>query len=309
MDMPKVSVIVPVYKAEAYLKRCIDSILAQTFTDWELLLVDDGSPDRSGEICDEYAAADSRIRVLHKENGGVSSARNLGLDNMQGEYVTFVDADDWIDIDTFEICMNEIICKRLDVLQYSWKRVNDKGQVLMQKIIKSDVLGVEDFMNNANFNVCVGGSFIKADIIRERQMRFNVKLKLAEDQIFILTALSFAQRIQAIQNPFYNYFYNSDSATNNTKLSDIENGMSALIKLKSEYPVFTKHCDSMILNFTMNALEKNDVQLARLICLFNSAHISTQKMSDKHIKLFLLLDKINRYMAFWILNKMFSWNK
>ena len=78
--MPKVSIIVPVYKAEKYLNRCVDSILAQTFTDWELLLIDDGSPDRSGEICDEYAKKDSRIRVIHKENGGVSSARQRGLD-------------------------------------------------------------------------------------------------------------------------------------------------------------------------------------------------------------------------------------
>ena len=82
--MPKISIIVPVYKAEQYISRCIDSILAQTFTDWELLLVDDGSPDRSGEICDEYAKKDKRIRVFHKENEGVSSVGNLGLDNVRG---------------------------------------------------------------------------------------------------------------------------------------------------------------------------------------------------------------------------------
>ena len=85
MNMPKISIIVPVYKAEKYLNRCVDSILAQTFTDWELLLIDDGSPDRSGEICDEYAKKDSRIRVIHKENGGVSSARQRGLDESIGE--------------------------------------------------------------------------------------------------------------------------------------------------------------------------------------------------------------------------------
>ena len=92
--MPKVSIIVPVYKAEAYLHRCVDSILIQTFEDFELILIDDGSPDRSGEICDEYAAKDPRIRVFHKENGGVSSARNLGIENMIGEFVSFIDADD-----------------------------------------------------------------------------------------------------------------------------------------------------------------------------------------------------------------------
>ena len=93
---PKISVIVPVYNAEKYLHRCIDSILSQTFTDFELLLIDDGSKDGSGAICDEYAAKDNRVRVFHKENGGVSSARNLGLDNACGEWVTFVDADDYV---------------------------------------------------------------------------------------------------------------------------------------------------------------------------------------------------------------------
>ena len=95
--MPKVSVIVPIYKAEKYINRCIDSILAQTFTDWELLLIDDGSPDRSGEICDEYAENDPRIRVFHKANGGVSSARQMGQEEAVGEYTIHVDPDDWVE--------------------------------------------------------------------------------------------------------------------------------------------------------------------------------------------------------------------
>ena len=99
MTNPKVSVIVPVYNVEKYLHRCIDSILAQSFTDFELLLVNDGSKDKSGEICDEYAAKDSRVRVFHKENGGVTSARKLGFDSSVGEYVLFVDSDDYLDKD------------------------------------------------------------------------------------------------------------------------------------------------------------------------------------------------------------------
>lgn len=95
--MPKISVIVPVYNAEKYLQRCVDSILDQTFTDFELLLIDDGSPDRSGEVCDEYAKKDSRIRVFHKGNGGVSSARQCGIDNAQGKYTIHVDPDDWVE--------------------------------------------------------------------------------------------------------------------------------------------------------------------------------------------------------------------
>ena len=99
MYTPKSSVIVPVYNVEIYLPRCIDSILSQSFTDFELILVDDGSPDNCGKICDEYALKDSRVRVFHKSNGGVSSARNLGLDNVRGEWVTFIDSDDYVEVD------------------------------------------------------------------------------------------------------------------------------------------------------------------------------------------------------------------
>ena len=95
-NLPEISVIVPVYKVEKYLPQCIDSILAQTFTDFELLLVDDGSPDRCGEICEEYAGKDTRIRVFHQANAGLSCARNTGLMNACGRYVTFIDSDDYV---------------------------------------------------------------------------------------------------------------------------------------------------------------------------------------------------------------------
>ena len=94
---PVISIIVAVYKAESCLRRCVDSLLAQTFQDYEILLVDDGSPDRSGEICDEYARKDNRVRVFHKENGGVASARQCGMNNARGEYVIHADPDDWVE--------------------------------------------------------------------------------------------------------------------------------------------------------------------------------------------------------------------
>ena len=94
--MRTISVIVPVYKVEPYINHCVDSILAQTYRDFELILVDDGSPDNCGKICDEYAKKDSRVKVIHKVNGGVSSARNMGLDNAKGEWITFIDADDYV---------------------------------------------------------------------------------------------------------------------------------------------------------------------------------------------------------------------
>ena len=92
----------PVYKAEKYLRRCVDSILAQTYRNFELILIDDGSPDNSGSICDEYMQKDKRVKVFHQENQGVSSSRNLGIEQAQGEWITFIDSDDWVDADFLE---------------------------------------------------------------------------------------------------------------------------------------------------------------------------------------------------------------
>ena len=114
--MPKISVIVPAYNAEKYLRRCIDSILVQTFTDFELLLVNDGSIDRTDTICNEYAVKESRIRVFHKKNGGVSSARNLGLDNAKGKYVMFVDSDDYMLSDMSELMISTLNAKNADLV-------------------------------------------------------------------------------------------------------------------------------------------------------------------------------------------------
>ena len=113
--LPKISIIVPVYNMERYLHQCVDSILAQTFTEWELLLVDDGSKDSSGSICDQYAAMDSRIRVIHKENGGLSDTRNLGIQMASAPLIGFVDSDDWIDPDMYETLYDTLIDNGADI--------------------------------------------------------------------------------------------------------------------------------------------------------------------------------------------------
>ena len=113
--MPKLSIIVPVYKVEQYIHKCVDSILNQTFTDFELILVDDGSPDNCGKICDEFVQKDERVRVIHKENGGVSSARNLGVDEAKGEYISFIDPDDWIELNMYEDIFNFVNENNVDV--------------------------------------------------------------------------------------------------------------------------------------------------------------------------------------------------
>lgn len=115
MKEPKISVIVPVYKVEPYLRKCLDSIVNQTYRNLEIILVDDGSPDNCGAICDEYAAGDGRIRVIHQENGGVSSARNAGLSAVTGEWVGWVDSDDWIEPDMYEYLLKNALAQNADI--------------------------------------------------------------------------------------------------------------------------------------------------------------------------------------------------
>jgi len=114
-ETPKISVIVPVYKVELYLRQCLDSIIAQTYNNLEIILVDDGSPDACGFICDEYAKKDDRIIVIHKENGGLSDARNIGIDIASGEYLTFIDSDDWIELDMVEFLYDNLENNKADI--------------------------------------------------------------------------------------------------------------------------------------------------------------------------------------------------
>ena len=206
---PKLSVIVPVYKVEKYLVRCIDSILAQTFVDFELLLIDDGSPDKSGDICDEYACKDTRIRVFHKENGGVSSARNLGLENVRGNILTFIDADDWIDVDCFEngVCIMDR--DDLDILQYSYKMIREQdGCVISVRNYECVPLGWREFVRTDHYIVCVGGNFIRSSIVKTYRLRFDEALHLAEDQLFIMRVMSLSTRI-AQTKEIYDFLTNS----------------------------------------------------------------------------------------------------
>ena len=192
--MPKVSIIVPVYKAEKYLNRCIDSILAQTFIDWELLLIDDGSPDKSGEICDEYSKKDQRIKVFHKSNGGVSSARNLGLDYVKGQWITFIDADDYIDssfCNINEAEINDIIIKRNYIVDID-KSIKEVKQIKTP----SSIDNMEEFLSQylyANIFRTPWGKFFKSNILKN--IRFPLGQRIGEDAAFMFTVLSKTKKI------------------------------------------------------------------------------------------------------------------
>ena len=241
--MPKISVIVPVYNTEQYLPRCIDSILAQTFTDFELLLIDDGSKDNSGKICDEYAVKDSRVRVFHKENGGVSSARNLGLDNAEGDYLILIDADDyWLNLDTLEILINSAKETNTDIVRGEFKIYNQTDRTLRAlKTSKKKRHYQNQIINNQLFlKYIIGTDFYSVLFLYRTQIaknkRFNTERIYLEDMEWIISLLSNPLRCLYIPFTFYAYRHHEGSVTSRTDIRLLRDAFNMCIFIKEQLP-------------------------------------------------------------------------
>ena len=210
--MCKFSIIVPVYNVENELSKCIDSILGQSVEDFELILIDDGSTDRSGEICDDYGKKDRRIKVIHKSNGGVSSARNSGLDIANGEYIVFVDSDDYVTEDYLEKLYNPNVDMVLGNIKY--KNINSEEFY----ILDNESYGVfdigEDILNKiikSKYFCTVYCKLFRRKIIKKYNIRFKESLNLGEDTIFVVDYIIRIHNIEIKENVIYNYItYNSD---------------------------------------------------------------------------------------------------
>lgn len=217
-----ISVIVPIYKVERYLNKCVDSILNQTFTDFELILVDDGSPDNCGRICDEYAEKDNRIHVIHKENGGLSDARNAGLNYATGEYIVFVDSDDFIEPDLLEKAYSTIV-KGYDIVSFGFNVIGVDGSI--SAIIHPEVGKELRFEKQADYlefilkifmNWRVGweawSRIYRRDIIEKYELRFEDNSRIfAEDMYFNFCYIVHTKTMYAMKDCLYNYLRRNDS--------------------------------------------------------------------------------------------------
>lgn len=214
------SIIVPVYKVEQYLPKCIESILNQSFKDFELILVDDGSPDDSGKICDNYAKQDNRIRVMHKENGGLSSARNAGLDIAQGEYIGFVDSDDWIHEEMYQLLYTLAKKRNADIVQCEFKEVFKEvfeEQVEAEEIKKSLI---QEFMpleamrriytTYGTLTIIMCNKLYRRKVFEKN--RFEVG-RIYEDEFIIHKVLNAANKVVHIGKALYYYRQTNNSIT------------------------------------------------------------------------------------------------
>ena len=205
-----ITIIVPVYKVEAYLHRCVDSILNQTYTDFELLLVDDGSPDSCGEICDEYANKDSRISVIHQKNGGLSAARNTGIDwfyeQNRSDYITFVDSDDWLHPDYLKILLNGVSENNVKISVCNYMRVSTEIPNKNYDNIEYELTSPEDFLVNHSwqYNYAWGKLYHKSVF---QDIRYPVG-KIFEDTFTTYKALHKCEKIAYTDLQLYYYLRN-----------------------------------------------------------------------------------------------------
>lgn len=210
--MPKFSIIVPAYKAESTLKRCVESVISQSYNDWELILVDDGSTDTTPSICDEYASKDNRIIALHKENGGVSSARNFGIEKASGDWITFLDADDEIESSFLSYFVEGSANDDFQLSFYSdyisvyngEKRVNyvGKGEIFPKNRIN---LFLKKYIDSPILKA-VHSNFFLTKIIKEKSIRFNSKIRAGEDHVFVLDYLLYVDAAKVIRGNGYIYY-------------------------------------------------------------------------------------------------------
>ena len=218
MNKVDVSIVIPVYNVEKYLSKCIASVLAQTYKDFELILVDDGSPDNCGAICDEYAKKDSRIKVIHKENGGVSSARNAGIKIAQGEFINFVDSDDTIPVDSLENLVNLQKDNNSDLVCCTYEQHNINGTVKIKNVVDRFIdfskIEAEDckiFLSSIFFGPCV--KLFNNNILKKHDILFDENISMGEDTKFVYDYLLKCGKVQCGSAVVYRYLKNDQSAT------------------------------------------------------------------------------------------------
>lgn len=217
----KVSIVVPVYRVEKYLDRCVKSILAQTFSDFELILVDDGSPDRCPQMCDTWAERDERICVIHKKNGGLAEARNYGVRIAKGKYIAFVDSDDWVEANILETLLIAMESGSYDMVQCNFRRVFQNGSELLycfppavydrdaiQNVLMPDMLN--DRLKQISSSRC--NKLYKTEILRKAIPLCDATIAMGEDYLLNFAFLGFARTICCLETrPLYHYRENDQS--------------------------------------------------------------------------------------------------
>lgn len=259
--MAKVSIIIPIYNVEKYLSRCVDSVLQQTLSNIEIILVDDGSPDKCPSICDQYKERDSRIKVIHKKNGGLASARNAGLKIATGEYIFFLDSDDWIELDTAEELVSIAEQYQVDFVRFrpmyaGWP--NHKNGSLCdfgtETGMKEGLYQKEDIVKEIyprlfatqqlTLGVIVAAwrSLYRREFLEKNNLLFDEEIRYSEDTIFSAKVVRASDSFYYLDGPrYYHYFYNGNSITKSYKKDYWENNKKLIRCFEKEFLTYKEY--------------------------------------------------------------------
>lgn len=281
---PEISIIVPVYNTEQYISRCIESILNQTFKDFELILIDDGSKDRSGEICDEYAKKDSRIRVFHNNNQGVSATRNYGINISKGKYLMFCDSDDWVADTWCEELYNTILAYPNSWITCNFFQVDNqsnKEKAIKNNLDEINILEKDDFyiVFKSGMSIYSWNKIFDKEKINKFKIRFNENTNLGEDVEFGIDYLKISENIIALNRNLYYYLINNQGTLSSKKYDDYFDYLIHFYKLRREYIkecYLEEFCSNYFYQFS-NAL------LDRINLSNNESLISKLKYNQKAI--------------------------
>lgn len=299
---PKISIIVPVYKAEKYIHRCIDSLLAQTFKNFELLLIDDGSPDSSGKICDEYAHIDSRVRVFHKENGGVSSARQNGTDNAIGEYIIHIDSDDWVEKNMLKDLYQKAITDNADMVicDYYIDYANKSIQVKQAPTALDHKTVLKELFINLHGSCC--NKLIKSTFYKDCCIKFPENMHLCEDLYVIASILKHNMKIAYIPSAYYHYIQdnNQNSLTKavNSSYEYDKFLLTEFCNLVSEYTDILKLCrQKFSFQIVANSYARKDFssRIFKEKCGMYLKSVQSQKGISSYYKFKLIISCLGFY--------------
>lgn len=284
-----ISIIVPVYNVEKYLNRCLDSIINQSFNDFELILINDGSTDKSGIICDKYAQIDKRVRVIHKKNEGVSLTRNLGISIAKGDYITFIDSDDWIEQDFLKKAIEYIKENNVSILITGFVFENNKkifnifngkkDEIILNNEIK------KEFLKQNKFSWTVYDKFYKKEIIKK--YKFDSRFKIGEDMLFCWQMFKNVEEIGYL--PLYKYHY--DISASQTMTSDFSLKWFDGIKVKKMIYKDVKNISREL------ELLARIVYIVEMVVLSKKAMMSNRNGVERLIKLLQYYIRKNIYIV------------
>ncbi len=297
MENKKISVIIPIYNVEKYLSRCIDSVIKQTFQNWELLAVDDGSNDKSGEILDNYSRKDRRIKVFHIENGGVANARNYGLERARGEYVFFLDSDDWLKTVALERMIAEF-SSEIDIVQCCYEEINDQGEQISKLVRNFEFVSNNEEVLKQYFlrNLCQScwGKLYRKSILTS--IRFDSALQVGEDSKFVYQICKKTKGAKILEGSYYCYFIRSGSCMHQ-KYSEKHIQALKVIDLQLEetkdnktlYPLVIKCevilCYDLMKNFLNMENKKEIVSMLRMRILKRKKQILKSALYTKKFRI------------------------